>query len=70
MIKFETFLNKDPIKISSHEQRHPWKKSTKTLQLKNGNFYYSNIVRKCTNDIFHVYEKNVYNFHMSLIAKS
>ena len=61
---------KDRIESSSHEHRLPEKKSIKTLQFKNGNFYNSYLVHYITNDIFHVYEKIAYNFYMGLIAKS
>ena len=60
----------DPFEISSHEHILPWKKCTKTLQLKYENFYNSNIVCNSTNDFFHLKEKIVYNFPTGLRAKS
>ena len=44
----------DPFEIGSHDYRLPWKKCTKTLQLKYENYYNSNIVCDSTNDIIHL----------------
>ena len=52
----------DPFEISSHEHRLAWKKCTKTLHFKNGNFYYSNIVCASTNDFFSLLGKNCVQF--------
>ena len=52
----------DPFEISSHEHRLPWKKCTDTPQLEYEDFYNSNIVRKGTNDFFHLWVKKNLQF--------